>query len=313
MTLKILVTGGSGLIGSSIKELINKDNIFVFLSSKETDLRDSIACEKLFSDGNFDIVIHLASVVGGLYFNTNNNYSILVDNIKINTNILECCKKYNIKRLINILSTCIFGNDLKYPLTSNQMYDKPPDSSNEGYSTSKRLLATGSDLLTKCSDIKIVNLIPTNLIGKNDNFNLHNSHVIPGLIHKCFLSKKNNKSLIIKGLGFSKRQFVFSEDLSKIILYFVDCKLDKQFNQLIVGPPVKDELTIKDLVNKIIKEFDFNGEIVFDSNFPEGQLKKTVSDDELLEYIPHFKFTSLDVALKQTIDYFIDNYDTVRK
>ena len=170
MTLKILVTGGSGLIGSSIKELINKDNIFVFLSSKETDLRDSIACEKLFSDGNFDIVIHLASVVGGLYFNTNNNYSILVDNIKINTNILECCKKYNIKRLINILSTCIFGNDLKYPLTSNQMYDKPPDSSNEGYSTSKRLLATGSDLLTKCSDIKIVNLIPTNLIGKNDNF-----------------------------------------------------------------------------------------------------------------------------------------------
>ena len=119
--------------------------------------------------------------------------------------------------------------------------------------------------------------------------------------------------MIIKGLGFSKRQFVFSEDLSKIILYFVDCKLDKQFNQLIVGPPVKDELTIKDLVNKIIKEFDFNGEIVFDSNFPEGQLKKTVSDDELLEYIPHFKFTSLDVALKQTIDYFIDNYDTVRK
>ena len=195
--MKVLISGGSGLIGFSIKDLINStsENEYVFLSSKETDLRDTIACEKLFSDGNFDIVIHLAARVSGLYGNLSNNYSMLIDNLKINTNILECCKKYNIKRLINILSTCVFGNDLKYPLTSNQMYDKNPDSSNEGYSHSKRLLDTGSKLLTKCSDLEVVNLIPTNLYGFNDNYNLHNSHVIPGLIHKCFISKKNLEEL----------------------------------------------------------------------------------------------------------------------
>lgn len=310
----ILVTGGSGLVGSSLKELITSEKYeYVFLSSKMCDLKDSIACDKLFSDGNFYIVIHLANKVMGLYGNMNNNYSMLVDNIKINTNILECCKKYKVKRLINTLSTCIFGNDLKYPLTSDQMYDKKPDSSNEGYSESKRLLSTGSKLLTQNSDIDVVSLIPTNLYGKYDNFNLQNGHVLPALIAKTYLAQKNNKPLVIKGNGISLRQFVFSNDLAKIILYFVDCKLHQQFNQLIVGPKVKDEITIKDLVNKIVKEFGFNGEVVYDSNFSNGQHKKTVSDAELLKYIPDFKFTPLSLGLKKTIDYFIENYDTVRK
>ena len=193
--MKVLVTGGTGLVGSSIKELIStkNENEYIFLSSKQTDLRDSIACENLFSQGNFDIVIHLASKVSGLYGNLSNNYKMLVDNIKINTNILECCEKYKVKRLINTLSTCVFGNDLKYPLTSDQMYDKKPDNSNEGYSYSKRILDTGSKLLTKYSNIEIVSLIPTNIYGPEDNFNLHDGHVLPALIHKCFIAKNNNK------------------------------------------------------------------------------------------------------------------------
>lgn len=323
--MKVLVTGGTGMVGSSIKELINStENGYVFLSSKECDLRDEEAVDTLFYEIKPDIVVHLASIVGGLYFNSNNNYKIFVDNVKINTNILEACEKYKVKRLINTLSTCIFGNDLKYPLTSDQMFDKKPDSSNEGYSQSKRLMNTGSKLLTRCSELEVVNIIPTNLYGKWDNYNLHHGHVLPSLIHKCFIAKKNVMSrdlglksnyckLIIKGLGKSLRQFVLSDDLGKIILHFVDCKLEKQFNQLIVGPPIKDEITIKELVNKIVKEFEFNGSIVYDSDFLEGQHKKTVDDSELLAYIPDFKFTPLDVGLKKIIKYFIDNYETVRK
>lgn len=334
--MKVLVSGGSGLVGYSIKQLINytstkNENEYVFLSSKECDLRDSVACAKLFSNGNFHTVIHLAARVGGLYANIDSNYNMLIDNLKINTNILECCKTYKIKRLINILSSCVFGNDLKYPLTSNQMYDKIPDNSNEGYSYSKRLLATGSKLLTKCSELEVVNIIPTNLYGPEDNFNLHNGHVLPSLIHKCFIAKKNleNKlcksndsfnsigntscKLIIKGLGKSLRQFVLSNDLGKIILHFVDCKLEKQFNQLIVGPQIKDEITIKELVNKIVKEFDFNGQVIYDSDYFEGQHKKTVDDSELLAYIPDFKFTPLEIGLRKTIAYFKENYETIRK
>lgn len=313
--MKVLVTGGTGMIGSSIKELVDLQGEYTykFLSSKETDLRNELLVDTLFLDGNYDIVIHLASVVGGLYFNNNNNYRILIDNIKINTNVLEACRKHKVKRLITTLSTCIFGNDLRYPLTSDQMYDKSPDNSNEGYSQSKRLMNIGSNLLTKCSDLEVVSLIPTNLMGKYDNYNLENGHVLPAIIHKCFMAKDNESELIIKGLGKSFRQFVFSDDLSRIILHFVSCKLDKQFNQLIVGPPVKDEITIRELVGKIIKEFDFKGVVVYDSNFHEGQHKKTVDDSELLKYIPGFKFTPLHISLREIIRYFVENYETVRK
>jgi GDP-L-fucose synthase len=202
---------------------------------------------------------------------------------------------------------------LRYPLTSDQILNGRPHSSNSGYAFSKRNLYIASKLLSECSDLEVVQLIPTNLLGEHDNYHLHDSHVIPAIIHKTYLAQKNNKPLVIKGDGSALRSFIYASDLAKIILHFVDCKLENQFNQLIVGPPVKDEITIKELVNKIVKEFDFNGEVVYDSNFQEGQYKKTVDDSELLSYIPHFKFTSLDVALKQTIYYFIDNYDTIRK
>ena len=224
----------------------------------------------------------------------------------------EMCKKYKVKRLINILSTCVIGNNVNYPLTSEQMYDKIPDESNEGYSYSKRVLNTGSKLLTKCSNIEIVNLIPTNLYGLHDNYNLYNSHVIPGLIKKTYIAKNEDKNLIIKGDGSSLRQFIFSEDLGYIILYFINCNLPKQFNELIIGPSMKEEITIKELTNKIVKEFNFKGNIIYDTNFSNGQNKKTVDSFELLNYIPDFKFTSIDDGLKKTINYFIKNYENLR-
>lgn len=319
--MKVLVTGGSGLVGSSIKELVNLQGTlpfidvfgFVFLNSKDCDFRNEQQVDDLFNLNKPEIVIHLAAKVAGLYGNISNNYTMLVDNIKINTNVLEACRKYKIKRLINILSSCVFPASCRLPLTSDQIDLGPPHNSNEGYSFSKRILSTGSKLLSKSLETEVVNLIPTNLAGKYDNFNLSDGHVLPVLIAKTYLAQKNNKPLIIKGLGESYRQFVFSTDFAKIILHFVNCILPQQFNQLIVGPPVEDEITIKELVNKIVKEFDFNGPVVYDSSFPEGQFKKTVSSDELLSYIPNFKFTPLDVYLKETIKYFIENYETVRK
>jgi GDP-L-fucose synthase len=319
--MKVLVTGGSGLVGSSIKELVNLQGTlpfidvfgFIFLNSKDCDFRNEQQVDDLFNLNKPEIVIHLAAKVAGLYGNISNNYTMLVDNIKINTNVLEACRKYKIKRLINILSSCVFPASCRLPLTSDQIDLGPPHNSNEGYSFSKRILSTGSKLLSKSLETEVVNLIPTNLAGKYDNFNLSDGHVLPVLIAKTYLAQKNNKPLIIKGLGESYRQFVFSTDFAKIILHFVNCILPQQFNQLIVGPPVEDEITIKELVNKIVKEFDFNGPVVYDSSFPEGQFKKTVSSDELLSYIPNFKFTPLDVYLKETIKYFIENYETVRK
>ena len=315
---KILVTGGSGLVGSSIKELINKydkeTTEFIFLNSKTCDLRDSIACEKLFSDGNFDIVIHLAAKVGGLYANMANNYSMLIDNVKINTNILECCRKYKIKRLINILSTCVFPDkNVTYPLTSNQMLNGEPSETNYGYSYSKRLLYIGSKLLTQETETTVINLIPTNLYGLNDQFNLINSHVIPGIIHKCYKAEKNNSNLFIKGTGKARRTFMYSNDFAKIILQFINLPLNSNLHSLIVSPPIESEISISELVNEITLEFDFKKLIVYDNVSSDGQISKTCSDIELLNYLPNFEFTPFRVGLQKTIKHFIKNYESIRK
>lgn len=319
----VLVTGGSGLVGKSIQSIVEKTHLdelddYIFLSSSQCDLRKDEEVEKLFNKHKPDIVIHLASLVAGLYGNMDNNYTFLIDNIKINTNILECCNKFKVKRLINILSTCVFPeqsehNNLVYPLTSNQILNGRPHSSNSGYAHAKRILHIGSKLLTNTSDIEIVNLIPTNLYGKHDNYHLQKSHVIPGLIHKIFLAKENQTNLIIKGSGSAKRQFVYVDDFATIILHFISSKLEKRFNAMVVCPPKEEELSIQDLVKHLVRIFDFKGRIIYDCDYPDGQDVKTADSGELLEYIPEFQFKPLDEGLHKTINHFIQNYETVRK
>lgn len=313
--MNILITGSSGLIGKSLQSLIlDKINNYIFLTSNDCDLRNLEDVNNIFKNYKPDIVIHLASKVAGLYGNMNNNYIFLMDNIKINSNILECCEKYKIKRLINILSTCIFPNDnIKYPLTSDQILNGKPHNSNSGYAYSKRFLYIGSELLTNYSDIEIINLIPTNLYGKYDNYNLENSHVIPGLIHKIYLSKINNTELIIKGSGNAKRQFLYVDDLSKIILELMFKKLESKFYSLVISPPVSDEITIKELINILCKKFNLINKIKYNISYSDGQLIKTSDYNELIQLLPNFKFTSLDNGLEKTINYFIEHYNIIRK
>lgn len=316
--IKILVSGGSGLVGKSLANFIERKDTsnfaFIFVSSKDCDFRIEESVNTLFEKhANIHCVIHLANRVGGLYDNINNNYAMLIDNLKININIVEACRKFKVKRLINCLSTCVFGNDLEYPLTSAKMHDKCPDKSNEGYSFSKRILETSSKLLCEsCSPIEIVNLIPCNLYGFFDNYNIEKGHIVPALVHKTFLAKRDNTDLHIKGDGSGLRQFVFSFDFARIIYEFINVKLKQNYNSLIVGPPANQEYCIKDVVDKIVKLYKFKGEIVYDSLYSNGQPKKTVNDLELLEYIPNFEFTPLDHGLRETIEYFVNNYDYVR-
>lgn len=321
--MKFLVTGGSGLVGSSIKEYIKDDsnNEYLFLSSKDVNLINSEDVDMVFNKFKPDVVIHLASKVAGLYGNMNDNYGFLIDNLKLNMNILDNCRKYKVKKLINILSTCVFPDkNVTYPLTSDQILNGEPHASNEGYSYSKRLLFTGSKLLFNQkealgnSDFSVVNIIPTNLYGNHDNYHLVNSHVIPGLIHKCYLAQNNNAEFVIKGTGSAKRQFLYSGDLAKIIMMFAKSdKLNGQFVSLIASTPYSTEISIKQLVQKIVNIFDFKGDVVYDRSYSDGQPAKTTDSNEIYKYFPDFEFTNIDNGLHKMIDYFKLNFENVRK
>jgi GDP-L-fucose synthase len=316
--MKIIVTGGFGLVGNSLQKVVNEQGSlheFVFLNRSNGDLRNITVVEDLFKRHSPDVVIHLASCVGGVYANMSKNYDYLVDNLRINTNIVDACNRFGVKRLISCLSTCIFPDKgIVYPLTSDQLHGGLPHESNIGYAYSKRILHLTGDLLAKSgSGIQVINLTPTNLYGEYDNYNLQSSHVIPGLIHKTYISQKNGGNLTVFGTGKALRQFLYVDDLSRVILQFIDLQLDEASVSCIVSPPESSEVSIKRLIETICEISKYQGKIVYDTNYSDGQYKKTATDSELLDYLPDFSFTDLHTGLTNTIRYFESHYDLVRK
>lgn len=312
--MKVLVTGGFGMVGSAVQDIVDKmlnPNEFIFLSRQDGDLRNKEEVEHIFGEHNPDTVVHLGSYVAGLYGNKMNNYTMLMDNLKIHANVIESCKKFQVKKLINILSTCVFPDKgVVYPLTSDQILRGEPHESNSGYAYSKRFLFIGSELLSKETGMQVINLTPTNLYGFHDNYHLVKAHVIPALIHKCYLAKINSTNLHIKGDGNSRRQFVYASDFASIILNSID--LDGSAN-MVISPSTSDEITIKNLVELITKELEFQGEVIYDTEFSNGQVLKTSDSKEVLEHFPDFEFTMLESGLSDTIRYFVQNYETIRK
>jgi GDP-L-fucose synthase len=312
--MKILVTGGSGMVGSSLKEHIKyfyhklQDN-FLFLSSSDYNLLNYDDVYILFNQYEPDIVIHLAANVGGLYKNLNDNINMFQDNLLMNMNIFKACYKFNIKKLITIGSTCIFPDKTSYPLKENMLHNGEPHSSNYGYSFAKRMLDVMTTLYNKNSSMDCIHLIPCNLYGKYDNFNLENSHVIPGLIHKFYLAKINNTDIKIKGSGIAKRQFLFVDDFCDIIC---KCIFNNIQQKSIIVCPTK-EYSIKDIVNKISKIIDFKNKIIYQKNFSDGQIKKTACNDTLCKQFGDINFTSVNDGLNETIHWFLENYKNVRK
>jgi GDP-L-fucose synthase len=317
--IKVLVTGSGGLVGKSLQKIVDLKNTsrnvkFYFLTKNDCDLLDVNAVYLKFCEITPDVVIHLASMVGGVYENINNNYTLFLNNIRINTNIIDACNRYHVKKLINILSTCIFPDkNIKYPLTPDQVHNGAPHDSNMGYAYSKRVLHIGASLLpgVKDGNMKVINIIPTNLYGENDNYNIPKAHVIPALIHKTYLASKNNTPLVISGSGNALRQFLYADDLCNII-YDLSLNNSEQtpcVQDFIICPPKTHEISIKQIINKIVNIFDFKGDIIYDTTVTDGQLKKTSQSSE--EYVD-YPFTNINVGLIDTIGYFVKNYNDLR-
>lgn len=315
--MKILITGGNGMVGKNLQDITNnKPSIhsFYYITSDICDLKSNYNVDQLFKMYNPDVVIHLASLVAGLYGNMNNNYKFFSDNIKINTNILDACKKYKIKRLINVLSTCIFPKEnVIYPLTSDQILNGPPDESNEGYAYSKRVLYNGSKILSKNKDTVVINLIPTNLYGKYDNFNIENGHVLPAILNKMFIAKRIGNDLVINGNGEAVRQFIYASDFAKIIYDFIDYKVNECFISCIISPNDSKNISINNLIETLKEKMEFTGNIVYDTEMSNGQHLKTTSDDELKIFFPDVKLTSLSDGIDEVIKYVEENYNDIRK
>lgn len=301
--MKTLLTGAGGLVGSTI----NAD--LVISNRHQVDLRNWDATYYYFEDFQPDAVIHTAAKVGGLGANMNHMAEFYRDNVMINTNVLEAARRTGVKKVVSFLSTCIFPALAQYPLTEDQLHNGKPHDSNFGYAHAKRMLEVHSRAIATQYGLNYTCVIPTNIYGPNDNFNLENSHVLPALIHKCYLAKRDNTDLVVWGSGEPLREFIFSKDVGEITKLILEGYEDKE--PVILS--TSEEISIREAVETIADVMGFEGKIIFDRTKPDGQYKKPTFNQRLKNFLPNYEFTPFKEGIQQTVDWFVENYESCRK
>ena len=298
---RLLVTGGNGLVGSSIISDVKIGREYDLISSNETN--------KMFNVHKPTHVIHCAGKVGGVGGNMNYKGEYFYDNIMINTNVIEGARKSGVEKLVCFLSTCVFPDNVDYPLTESKIHLGEPHSSNYPYAYAKRMADIQIRAYREQYGLNYKSVIPSNIYGPNDNYDLVNGHVIPSLIHKCYLARENKTDFMIWGSGKPLREFIYSKDVAKLtewVLY------NYQENEPIILS-TSEEISIRDVVGMIVEIMNFKGNVVFDSSKPDGQFRKPSDNSKIKNYLPNFQFTPIYEGLKETIEYFEKNYNVIRK
>ena len=303
MKNKILVTGGNGLVGS---EFIGGQ--YFKPTSKQYNLTNTDETYRLMLKG-FDSVIHCAGKVGGVGANMNYKGEFFYDNIMMNTNVIEGARLSGVKNLVAFLSTCVFPDDVEYPLTEKKIHLGPPHFSNYPYAYAKRMVDVQIRAYKEQYGLNYKSVIPTNIYGPNDNYSIENGHVLPSLIHKCYLARENKTPFTIWGSGNPLREFIFSKDISKLTEWVLNNYTENE--PIILS--TSEEIPIKDVVEIIVELMNFKGEVIFDSSKPDGQFRKPSDNSKIKHYLPNFQFTPIYDGLKQTIEYFENHYNVITR
>lgn len=288
---KILVTGGTGLVGNHLKDILPSA---IYISSKDFDLTKIDEVYDMINAYNPNIVIHLAARVGGILDNVKYPVDYLEENILMNTNVLKVCHEHNVENVISILSTCIYPDVVEtYPMKEKDMFDGPPTPSNFSYGLAKRTMAAHIDSYIKQYNKKWCYLIPCNLYGEYDKYTEHNSHFVAALIKKIHDA---TDKITLWGTGKPLRQFIYGGDLAKVIKYMIDNNVYVNMN---VAPPWV--YSINDMAEIAIKSCSKpNLKIEYDNTKPDGQFRKDVTSSIFNVVIPNFEFTSLSKGIRNT-------------
>jgi len=302
----ILVTGGSGMLGHALR---NRIHSATYLSSEDGDLRNKEATEAIFESLRPQIVIHMAGKVGGIKANMDHLGEFYYDNIMINTNVLEACRKFKVEKTLSILSTCVYPDTATYPLTEEQIHNGRPHRSNYAYAHAKRMLDVQSRAYCDQYGCNFITAIPNNLFGMYDNFDLESSHVLPAMIRKFYEAKRDDKNVTLWGDGSPLREFTYSGDMAKILMFLLENYDENE--PINVGNIL--EHSIKEIAEIISDIYDFKGEIIWDISKPSGQFRKPSSNKKLLDLgWESSVYTDFYTALTTVCKWFETNYENAR-
>ncbi len=304
--MKVLIFGSNGLVGSSIKKVFEKnESKFETISStrKDADLLSLTETKNFITKIQPNLIINSAAKVGGIHANNTERSEFLIQNVKINLNILESLIDFPNIQLINLGSSCIYPLEAENPIKEEAIMTGSLEPTNSPYAMAKLTAIELGNSISSQYGNKILNLMPTNLYGPNDNFSDKESHVIPALIQRIHNAKVENlPSVEVWGTGSPMREFLYVDDLSDAIMFLINNNITHGLLNVGSGK----EITIKELVEKIKVVVDFQGEIVFNKNYPDGNPRKLIDSSKINE-LGWKTNTNIEEGLKYTYEWYLRN------
>ncbi|HVS70405.1 MAG TPA: GDP-L-fucose synthase [Phycisphaerae bacterium] len=305
--MKYLLTGGAGFLGSFVTEKLRQRGIsdIVIPRSRDYDLTHEAAAEKLYRDHKPDVVIHLAAQVGGIGANRDNPGRYFFANMAMGLHLIEQARIHKIHKFVQVGTICAYPKFTPVPFKEDDLWNGFPEETNAPYGIAKKALLTMCQAYRQQYGLNAIYLLPVNLYGPRDNFDLHTSHVIPALIRKCVEAKRRNADHIEAwGTGSASREFLYVEDAAEGIVLATEKYNDPDPVNLGAGR----EITIKNLTELVATLTGFHGKIVWDPSKPDGQPRRCLDTTRARERFGFVATTSLEEGLKKTIAWYEETH-----
>lgn len=302
---KIYIAGHKGMVGSAVWRTFAAKGYtnLIGRSSTELDLRNQDQVNSFFKNENIDVVVDAAAKVGGILANDTNPYPFLMDNLLIQNNLIDASHRFEVKKFIFLGSSCIYPKLASQPLKEEYLLTGPLEPTNQWYAIAKIAGVKACEAIRNQYGKQFVSLMPTNLYGSNDNFDLKTSHVLPAMIRKFHEAKEQNHQPVkLWGSGTPMREFLHVDDLSKAVLFALDHDLPEHLYNVGTG----NDLTIKQLAETIQSIVGHEGEIVWDSSKPDGTPRKLL-DVSKMNQLGWKATIGLKDGIAKTYAWFLEN------
>lgn len=303
----VMVTGGAGFLGSHVvSELRDRsDSVDVFVPrSDEYDLRKRTAIRRAFDDSDADVVLHLAATVGGIGANRANPGRYFYDNAIMGIELIEMARQYDVEKTTILGTICAYPKHTPVPFSEDDLFDGYPEETNAPYGIAKKALLTQSKAYRRQYGFDSIYLLPVNLYGPGDDFDLETSHVIPAIIRKCVEARERGDDAITAwGTGKPTREFLYVEDAARGILDATERYDESEPVNLGSG----EEISIRRLVNLIAELTEFDGDVEWDTSKPDGQPRRQLDVSRAKERIGWEASTPFERGLRETIEWYEDH------
>ena len=313
---KIYIAGHHGMVGSAIYRALQNNGYknLIGRPSQELDLRNQAEVKDFFAFEKPDVVIDAAARVGGILANNNFPYQFLMENMQIQNNLIEASHQNEVEKFIFLGSSCIYPKLASQPLKEDCLLTSSLEPTNEWYAIAKITGVKACEAIRKQYKKDFVSLMPTNLYGIRDNFDLQTSHVLPAMIRKFHEAKEKsektgiNEPVELWGTGNPKREFLFVDDLAEAIIFVMENKLEESLYNVGSG----EDLSLKELALRVQKIIGHEGEIIWDTSKPDGTPRKVMEVSKLKKMGWSPKIT-LEQGIEETYQWFLENREEIRE